>query len=92
MFGLEGRRLALAIGAVVLVAFGAGFGLARLTSSPASSSAAAANPGDVAWSLFGKPRPADAPRAAPKKPDGFTVWTSRLDSRGTAPSACIRMT
>ncbi len=43
------------------------------------------------WPFFGKTRPANAPRAIPKKPDGFAVWTSRLDLRPEGPRACIRM-
>src|SRR6202012_1740534 len=44
-----------------------------------------------AWLFFGKLRAANAPRAAAPKPDGFAVWTSRLDLAKSGPSACIRM-
>ena len=92
MAGLAGGQRTWIVAGLIAAAFAAGFGLARLTAAPPATPVAQAARDGTAWSLFGKPRAADAPRAAPRKPDGFTVWTSRLDSRGTAPSACIRMT
>ncbi|HQR90456.1 MAG TPA: hypothetical protein PLH31_14585, partial [Caulobacter sp.] len=44
-----------------------------------------------AWSLFGKPRSANAPRRGIPKPEGFAVWQSRIDSSGADPMACVRM-
>ncbi len=92
MAGLSIGRKTWLVAGLVVAAFAAGFGLARLTAAPPATPSAQAAKAGEAWSLFGKPRAADAPRAAPRKPDGFTVWTSRLDARGSAPSACIRMT
>jgi len=43
------------------------------------------------WSLFGKPRRADAPRRGVPKPEGFAVWRSRIDSSGPEPLACIEL-
>jgi len=91
--GLSGRWTAAVAAGVVLAAFAAGVGVGRLSGSGerTSPSAVAASGGDI-WSLFGKLRPANAPRAGVKKPDGFVVWTSRLDTRGASPAACVRMT
>ena len=63
--------------------------LAAPKSAPATASAGGAG---FAWPLFGKLRPAGAPRALPKKPDGFAVWTSRTDVQPSGPRACIRLT
>jgi uncharacterized protein YfaS (alpha-2-macroglobulin family) len=46
----------------------------------------------VAWPFFGHPRAANAARAAPPKPDGFAVWTQRIDTSQADPVACVRMT
>jgi hypothetical protein len=46
----------------------------------------------VAWPFFGHPRSANAARAAPPKPDGFAVWTQRIDTSRADPVACVRMT
>ena len=43
------------------------------------------------WSLFGKPRAADAARAGPVKPADFAIWKTRLDTRGAQPLACVEM-
>ena len=92
MAGLSIGRKTWLVAGLIVAAFAAGFGLARLTAAPPATPSAQAAKAGAPWSLFGKPRAADAPRAAPRKPDGFTVWTSRLDAKGSAPSACIRMT
>jgi uncharacterized protein YfaS (alpha-2-macroglobulin family) len=42
-----------------------------------------------AWSLFGKPRQASAPRPNAPRPEGFAVWRTRIDSSGPDPLACI---
>ncbi len=44
------------------------------------------------WSLFGKPRSADAARRGVPKPEGFAVWRSRIDASKAEPLACIEMT
>jgi uncharacterized protein YfaS (alpha-2-macroglobulin family) len=92
MAALSGRRWALAAIALVVVGFGAGFLTAELLlrNRPAPATAPVAANG-FEWPLFGKPRAADAPRAQPKKPDGFAVWTTRLATDRGSPSACIRM-
>ena len=76
----------------LLVAFAAGFGVARLTAPVSAPPSAIAEAKGVAWDLFGKLRPMGAPRPGLRKPDGFAVWDSRLDVHGTEPLACIRMT
>jgi len=90
-----GRQAILAAIALLGVGFGGGFLTAKLAPArPAATTApSATTPGGSGfdWPLFGKPRAADAPRAPVKKPDGFTVWTSRLDLSSGTPKACIRM-
>src|SRR5471030_3162580 len=84
------RRLAAAVIAAVVAGFGSGFLAAR--GLPALHGAGGQiAPGGV-WSLFGKPRAADAPRAGLAKPDGFAVWKTRLDTSGAQPLACIELT
>src|ERR1700754_2788294 len=89
-----GRQAILAAAALLAAGFGGGYVTARLMgphaeSSTAPQAAPAASAFD--WPFFGKPRAADAPRAAVQKPAGFAVWTTRLDTAGGSPRACIRM-
>ncbi len=84
------RSLALAILATLAIGFGGGFLTARAFQG-AAFDLAAPGVGGVGWSLFGKPRAADAPRRGIPRPDGFAVWKSRLDTKGSAPLACIEM-
>ncbi len=84
---------ALGVGAALIAAFGAGFGVARLNApSPVGAVVAGATSKGAPWPGFGKPRSADAPRAEPQRPEGFAVWSNRRDTATAAPSACIRMT
>jgi uncharacterized protein YfaS (alpha-2-macroglobulin family) len=86
------RQAVLVALALLIVGFGGGFVTAKLAApKPASPIAAAADAGGFNWPLFGKPRAAGAPRAAPRRPDGFAVWTTRLDAAKPGASACIRM-
>ncbi len=87
----QGPRGAMLVAALVGVAAAAGFGGGYLARGGAS--AAVAQPLDFgfAWPLFGKPRDASAPRAPVRKPSGFAVWTTRLDTSRAEPQACIRM-
>jgi uncharacterized protein YfaS (alpha-2-macroglobulin family) len=84
-----------AVGAVaLLVGFGGGFAASKVSDLGwfgGKSAVTAAAPKGEAWSLFGKPRSANAPRRGIPKPEGFAVWQSRIDSTGAAPMACIRM-
>ena len=92
MPGTVGRRTIIAAIALLVVGFGGGFLTARMAPpAPTSGAPASATSSGFPWSMFGKPRPADAPRALPPKPDGFAVWTSHLDVTASGPSACIRM-
>jgi len=92
---LRARRLpALAAIGLVILAFAGGAvtaealgGLKLLSNAPAT---AAVEPTGL-WSLFGKPRKADAPRRGVPKPEGFAVWRSRIDSSGPEPLACIEL-
>ncbi|HWE99202.1 MAG TPA: alpha-2-macroglobulin [Caulobacteraceae bacterium] len=86
-----GRRTALAALALLALGFGAGLLTARLFGPPQTSTTALAASGGFTWPFFGKLRPADAPRAAPQRPEGFAVWTSRKDLQPSGPRACIRM-
>jgi hypothetical protein len=90
-----GRQTILAAVALLGVGFGGGFLTARLAAPRKAAALAAGGPASSSsgsdWPFFGKPRAADAPRAAAKKPDGFAVWTTRLDLQNGGPRACIRM-
>ena len=87
-----GRRAVLAAIALLAVGFGGGYLTARLgPAKPTTGASASSRSSGFAWPLFGKLRAADAPRALPPKPDGFAVWTSRLDVAKSGPRACIRM-
>src|SRR4051794_10862332 len=87
-----GRRTTLAAVALLVVGFGGGFLTARLAAPKHALGAATPASGGFAWPNFGRLRATDAPRALPKKPDGFAVWTSRFDVQASGPRACIRMT
>ena len=43
------------------------------------------------WSLFGHPRSSTAPRRGIPRPEGFTVWRTRLDTSGGQSLACVEM-
>src|SRR5689334_2031823 len=73
---------------IAAVALALGFGGGFLIAKPNPQNPEASGPN---WPFFGKPRAANAKRAAPKRPDGFAVWTSRIDTSGPEPRACIRM-
>src|SRR6188508_2421501 len=84
-----------AVGAAALVlGFGGGFAVGKVADLGwfgGKSAATAEAPKGQAWSLFGKPRSANAPRRGIPKPEGFAVWQSRIDSSGAEPMACVRM-
>ncbi len=83
------KRGAVALTAAALVlGFGGGYLAARVTSSPHAGGA----PAGFAWPFFGKPRAQGAPRAGVAKPDGFAIWTTRIDTSGPEPRSCVRMT
>jgi len=72
----------------VLLAFGAGVVIGRLSPPRPANSA----PEAFDWPLFGRPRAAGAPRPAAPKPEGFAVRTTRIDTSRPEPLACVRMT
>ena len=88
-----GRQTILAAVGLLVAGFGGGFLTARLIAPHPAATAPQVAPASSAfdWPLFGKPRAADAPRAAVQKPEGFAVWTTRLDTQSGSPRACIRM-
>jgi uncharacterized protein YfaS (alpha-2-macroglobulin family) len=88
------KILAAVVAGALLLGFGAGFLFGKGGRAPHAATAAsvAREETGLAWSLFGHPRSADAPRAGVKKPDGFAVWTHRVDTSHAQPVACIRMT
>jgi uncharacterized protein YfaS (alpha-2-macroglobulin family) len=91
--GLKSPLAAVAIGALV-VGFGGGFAVGKVSDLGwfgAKSAAVGEAPKGQAWSLFGKPRSANAPRRGIPKPEGFAVWRSRIDSSGADPMACVQM-
>ena len=86
--GLKRSAAALA-GAALVLGFGGGYLAARIAPVPSTAPGA---PQGFAWPFFGHPRAAGAPRARMRKPDGFTLWTTRLDTSGPDPRACVRLT
>jgi len=80
-------------GALTLVAVVAAFGggmLAGKALTPHASSKGATEQASN-WPEFGKPRGANARRAAEARPEGFAVWKNRVDTSGPEPKACIQM-
>jgi uncharacterized protein YfaS (alpha-2-macroglobulin family) len=83
---------ALAAGLVV-AAFGGGYLTAKgIEGFGKGAAVAKLEPGSLAWSLFGKPRGANAPRRGVPKPEGFAVWRTRIDSSKAEPQACVELT
>jgi len=74
-------------GYVAANGFKGGFGKGGNDSSTASAPSVK---GSI-WSMFGKPRSANAPRRGIPRPDGFAVWKTRLDTTRADPLACIEM-
>jgi len=90
----QGRNPAILAGALVVLAFGGGFLTARGVEGLRIPTPAVLQ-GDQAgggWSLFGRPRSADAPRRGVPKPEGFAVWRTRVDTSQTDPRACVELT
>ena len=86
-------RSAAIAGAALLIGFGGGFLAAKAPALKATAPSATGAPAPgFAWPFFGKLRAASAPRATVARPEGFAVWTTRVDTEGTAPLACVRMT
>ncbi len=95
--GRTGPALAIA---VIAAAFGGGFLTAKTTdglsflrprAAVEGAASSSAHNGANGWSLFGKPRSANAPRRGPARPDGFAVWRSRIDTSRPEPQACIEL-
>ena len=78
---------------IATAAFGGGLLTSKIFDGgkPADVNAAAESHGS-AWSLFGKPRGANAARRGLPKPEGFAVWRSRIDSSKAEPLACVELT
>jgi hypothetical protein len=80
--------------ATLLVGFGGGFITAKAPifgGHRVGGPIAVADQGEP-WSLFGRPRDANAPRRGIPKPDGFVYWRQRVDTTGTEPLACLELT
>ena len=89
------KILAAAVAAALLLGLGGGFLIGKNShGTPHAATAAnvARQETGFLWPFFGHPRSATAPRAGQKKPDGFAVWTTRMDTSHAQPVACIRMT
>ena len=90
---------AMAAAAALAVGFGGGYVAATAlpglfgggAGGPAGSTATEPTVKAAPWSLFGKPRSANAPRRGIPRPDGFAVWKTRLDTSRAEPLACIEM-
>lgn len=84
--------VALALAGALVVGFGGGFAVGKGGHFfGGGKPAGAESVKGEAWSLFGKPRSANAPRRGIPKPEDFAVWQTRVDSSGPDPLACIRM-
>ena len=84
--------VALALAGALVVGFGGGFAVGKGGHFfGGGKPAGAESVKGEAWSLFGKPRSANAPRRGIPRPEGFAVWQTRVDSSGPDPLACIRM-
>lgn len=81
------------VAGLVIAAFGGGYLTANgLEGVWPQAKGEAASPGASAWSLFGKPRDARAPRRGIPKPEGFAVWRTRIDTSRAEPMACVELT
>jgi uncharacterized protein YfaS (alpha-2-macroglobulin family) len=96
---MDRKGMIAAAAAIAVLGFGVGALAMRLADMHAVFGPAAAQAGTLAqadqgfsWPFFGKPRPASAPRAAPPKPEGFAVWTQRIDTSRPDALGCVRMT
>ena len=92
------RRVMIAVAAAIgVLGFGGGALTMRMADSygwfgPKSAAGAVAQADQgLPWPFFGKPRSASAGRAPPAKPDGFAVWTQRIDTSRPDAQACVRM-
>src|SRR5215470_7683043 len=85
------RNMVAVVVAAVVLSFGGGFLLAKGLDGAFRGHPGGPGGGGI-WSMFGHPRDANAPRRGIPKPDGFTVWTTRLDTSGPQPQACLQMT
>src|SRR5438477_3907580 len=85
------RSLVAAAIAALIVGFGGGFLAAKGIDGwrPSAHQAGAATSGASIWSMFGKPRGANAPRRGIPRPEGFAVWKTRLDTSSGQPLACV---
>jgi hypothetical protein len=88
------KILAASVAGALLLGLGLGFlmGKGSAPRHPGQQANVAREETGVSWPFFGHPRAADAPRPAQKKPDGFAVWTTRIDTSHVQPVDCIRMT
>jgi uncharacterized protein YfaS (alpha-2-macroglobulin family) len=82
------RPLVLAACGVLVLGFIGGWLTARAT----EGAHLAQGPVSIFGIGFGHPRDANAPRAGLPKPEGFAVWSQRVDTSGTDPKVCIRFT
>ncbi|MCG9916459.1 MAG: alpha-2-macroglobulin family protein [Phenylobacterium sp.] len=89
----QGRTPVVLAGVLIVAAFGGGFltakGVDVLRIPRLAVSGADTAP--EGWSLFGRPRGADAPRRGAPAPEGFAVWRTRVDTSTAQPRACIEM-
>ncbi|HEX4095253.1 MAG TPA: MG2 domain-containing protein, partial [Caulobacteraceae bacterium] len=88
------KILAASVAGALLLGLGLGFLMGKGSGPrhPGQQATVAREETGMAWPFFGHPRSADAPRAGEKKPDGFAIWTSRIDTAHAQPVDCIRMT
>src|SRR5215472_3462797 len=87
-----GRVVAVSAAAALFVGFFAGFCTGRAADAPAQAATWPGVAGVLNWPGFGKPRAANARRAAEVKPDGFAIWKTHIYASRADPLYCVTMT
>ena len=85
------RAVAILVSAGLLVGFGGGFLTEQALSNGHPHGMVNASSSGFEWPFFGKPRATNAPRPSVRKPDGFAVWKTRIDTAGSDPISCVTM-
>ena len=85
------RNLVVATAAALAIGVGGGYFASELSAGRGPASASADSPREFVWNLFGRPRDADAARPGQRRPEGFAVWRTRVDTSRPEPAQCVEM-